>query len=80
MIVDLKYHRIYPLRQRGNAPGFTPKQSNEYPMIEAFIQLPVFNPNKHYTMRGLFVGSGADATRAIARETANHIPQSMKAL
>lgn len=49
-------------------------------MIEAFIQLPVFNPNKHYTMRGLFVGSDADATRAIARETANHIPQSMKAL
>ena len=50
-------------------------------MIEAFIQLLVFNPNKHlYTMRGLFVGSGADATRAIARETANHIPQSMKAL
>lgn len=56
-----------------------PRQSNEYPMIEAFIQLPVFNPNKHYTMRGLFVGSGPDATRAIARETANHIPQSMKA-
>ena len=55
-------------------------ETNEYPMIEAFIQLPVFNPNKHYTMRGLFVGSGADATRAIARETADHIPQSMKAL
>ena len=38
-------------------------ETNEYPMIEAFIQLPGFNPNNHSTMQGLFIGSGADAIR-----------------